>query len=43
MVSSVFRVPVEELVERLESIANEYAGDPEYAELRSALPDGFPF
>ena len=43
MVSSVFRVPVEELVEHLESIANEYAGDPEYAELRSALPDEFPF
>lgn len=43
MVSSVFRVPVEELAERLESIANEYAGDPEYAELRSALPDEFPF
>ncbi len=43
MVSSVFRVPVEELVERLESIADEYAGDSEYAELRSALPDEFPF
>lgn len=43
MVSSVFRVPVEEFVERLESIANEYAGDPEYAELRSALPGEFPF
>lgn len=43
MVSSVFRVPVEELVERLERIADEYAGDPEYAELRSALPSDFPF
>ena len=43
MVSSVFRMPVEELVERLERIANKYAGDPEYAELRSALPDEFPF
>ena len=43
MVSSVFRMPVEELVKRLESIANEYAGDTEYAELRSALPDEFPF
>lgn len=43
MVSSVFRMPVEEFVERLESIATEYAGDPEYAELRSALPAVFPF
>ena len=43
MVSSVFRMPIEELVERLESIASEYAGDPEDAELRSALPDEFPF
>ncbi len=43
MVSSVFRTPVEELVERLESIGKEYAGDPEYAELRSALPEDFPF
>ena len=43
MVSSVFRMPVEELVERLDSIANEYAGDPEYAELRTALPVEFPF
>ena len=43
MVSSVFHVPVEELVERLNRIAAENAGDSEYAELRLALPAEFPF
>ena len=43
MVSSVLQGPVEELIERLERMAAEYAGDAEYAELRSALPADFPF
>ncbi len=43
MVSSVLHLPVEELTERLKRIASDYAGDSEYAELRSALPAEFPF
>jgi hypothetical protein len=43
MVSSVLGMSVEELVQRLEQIGEEYADDPDYRELRSALPDEFPF
>lgn len=43
MVSSVFNISPEELIERLKEVAARNAGDPEYEQLRAALPDDFPF
>ena len=43
MVSSVFNISPEELIERLKDVAARNAGDPEYKELRGALPEDFPF
>ena len=42
MVSSALSITLEELLEELERIRRDYADDPEYQELRSALPDDFP-
>lgn len=42
MVSSALNIALEELLETLERFRREYAGDSEYQELRSALPDDFP-
>ena len=42
MVSSALGMPLEELLEKLERFQREYADDPEYRELRSALPEDFP-
>jgi hypothetical protein len=43
MVSNTLQMTLEDLVDRLRAIAEEYADDPEYLELRSALPAEFPF
>ena len=42
MVSSALGIPLEELLQKLERFRTEYAADPEYQELRSALPANFP-
>jgi hypothetical protein len=42
MVSSALDISLEELLEKLERFRTEYADDPEYQELRSALPEHFP-
>ena len=43
MVSSTERMTEEQLIQRLKLIAAENAFDPEYQELRAALPKAFPF
>ncbi|MEX2599639.1 MAG: hypothetical protein WD533_08295 [Dehalococcoidia bacterium] len=42
MVSSALNITLEELLETLERFRRDYADDPEYQDLRSALPDDFP-
>ncbi len=42
MVSSALGISLEELLKKLEHFRREYADDPEYKALRSALPDDFP-
>ena len=43
MVSDTLGMTLDELVVRLNRMAGEHADDPDYRELRSALPDDFPF
>ena len=43
MVSSTVGTTEEQLIRRLKLIAAENAFDPEYKELRSSLPEEFPF
>ena len=43
MVSNTLRMTLEELVAQLKRMGEEYADDSDYRELRSALPDDFPF
>ena len=43
MVSSTTGTTEEQLIRRLKLIAAENAFDLEYQELRSSLPEGFPF
>ena len=43
MVSNTLGMTLDELVERLNRMAGDNASDPDYRELRSALPDDFPF
>ena len=42
MVSSALNISLEELLEKLERFRHEYADDPQYREMRAALPDDFP-
>ena len=42
MVSNYLDLSLEELLEKLQTFRREYADDPEYQELRSALPAEFP-
>jgi hypothetical protein len=42
MVSSVLGMSAEELLEKLQELREQYAGDPEYAALRSQLPAEWP-
>ena len=43
MVSNTLGISLDELVKRLKKMGEDYADDPEYQELRSAMPDDFPF
>ena len=43
MVSSSAGMALDDVVEALRRMAQEYAGDEEFKTLRSALPNGFPF
>jgi hypothetical protein len=43
MVSNTLELTLEELVEKLRAMGVEYAEDAGYRELRSAMPDEFPF
>jgi hypothetical protein len=43
MVSNTLGIPLNELVERLKKMGEEYVDDSDYQELRSAMPDDFPF
>jgi hypothetical protein len=43
MVSSVFGYTNEQLIKELKDIAARNAFDPDYTELRKALPEEFPF
>jgi hypothetical protein len=43
MVSNVLRIDQAELESTLQRIGRDYADDTEYQELRSALPDDWPF
>ena len=42
MVSSALEMDLEELLDTLERLRREHASDPEYQELRSALPADWP-
>ena len=42
MVSSVFGMTGEQLIKQLKEVAARNAFDPEYKDLRAALPDDFP-
>ncbi|MEK9659634.1 MAG: hypothetical protein VW450_06805 [Chloroflexota bacterium] len=43
MVSNSLGIPLDELIERLRRFGRDYAEDPEYVEVRAALPPEFPF
>jgi hypothetical protein len=43
MVSSVFGLSTEQLIQQLKEIAARNAFDPEYKKLREELPEGFGF
>ncbi len=42
MVSNVLDMDQRELIELLKTFKKRYAGDPEYAKLRAALPKSWP-
>ena len=43
MVSNTLGLTLDDLVAKLNRMAVEYVDDPEYQELRSAMPEEFPF
>ena len=42
MVSNSMKIELQELLELLETARTEFADDPEYQELRGALPEDWP-